>query len=62
MTTPVIFVLILMYWGSDGRAAMTSVEFNSQATCEAAKKAAAKEMDSTIAVMGNRTYSVCVAK
>lgn len=55
----VAFILLIMYWGSDGRSAMTTAEFTSQATCEAALKSAANAMDG----MGmSRTYSVCVEK
>jgi len=52
------FLLIVLYWGNDGRSAMTSVEFASQETCEAAKADVAKTMDG----WSGRTYSVCVRK
>lgn len=55
----VAFILLIMYWGSDGRSAMTTAEFSSQTTCEAALKSAAKVMDG----MGmSRTYAVCSEK
>lgn len=57
--TAATFVLLLMYWGSDGRVAMTSSEFNSQRTCEAAKIGAAKVMDGAVL---SKTYAVCVEK
>jgi len=53
------FILIIMYWGSDGRSAMTTAEFNSQATCEAAMKDASKVMDG---FGTSRTYASCSEK
>lgn len=52
-------ILILMYWGGDGRSAMTSHQFNSMETCEAARVAIKKEMDGWAL---SKTYSVCVRK
>ena len=57
-----VYVLIILYWGSD-RSAMATAEFSSYATCQAARVAMAKEFDGTFTVGGQRkTYSVCAKK
>lgn len=54
-----IFILLMLYWGGDGRVAMVSAEFNSQVTCEAAIGASARKMDGSGL---SKTYAVCVEK
>lgn len=53
-----IYILLILYWGNDGRSAMTSVEFSSRETCEAAIAASDKVMGG----FSGRPYSVCVKK
>lgn len=60
MTTAAI--LWVLYWGSDGRSAMTAHEYTSMDRCEAAKALVAKTMDSSYQMFGNKTYAVCTLK
>lgn len=61
--TTTLFVLWVLYWGSDGRAAITTAEYTSRERCEAAKAAVARTMDTQVAfVWSNKTYSVCTEK
>jgi hypothetical protein len=55
------YILLVLFWTSD-RVAMTSAEFNSKATCEAARVAMSKEMDTGLIMVGRKTYSVCAKK
>lgn len=55
------FVLIMLFWHSE-HSAMAVAEFNSQQTCEAAKAAASKEMDSSWSAWGHQLYAVCAEK
>jgi hypothetical protein len=57
-----LFILWIMYWGSDGRAAMSAAEYHSRESCEAAKAAVSRVMDSKFAVYGDKTYAVCTKK
>lgn len=53
-----VFILLLLYWGSDGRSSMTSAEYTSRERCEIAMAEAKKVFDG----WGARAYAVCTEK
>lgn len=54
-------ILIVMYWGDDGRSSMTTAEFSSIEKCEAARAAMSKEFNSSFKPF-DKAYSVCTEK